>query len=73
MKRRAHAGRTRSGGFSLNAFTDDEFEDVHLGTLEVLQQTGIYSDDPEALDIFERGGVVDRWASVNCAHPSPRR
>jgi trimethylamine--corrinoid protein Co-methyltransferase len=38
-----------------------EFEDIHLGTLEVLAQTGIYTDDPEALTIFEDGGcAVDR-------------
>lgn len=30
MKRRAHTGRARSGGFGLNIFTDAEFEDVHL-------------------------------------------
>ena len=65
MKRRAHAGRTRSGGFSLNAFTDDEFRDLHLASLEVLEQTGVFTDDPEALDIFESGGAsVDRATGV---------
>ena len=60
MKRRAHAGRTRGGGYSLNVFTDDEFKDIHLATLEVLEQTGVFTDDPESLDVFESGG-----ASVN--------
>ena len=61
MKRRTHAGRTRSGGFSLNAFTDDEFRDIHLATLEVLEQTGVFTDDREAMEIFAAGGAtVDR-------------
>jgi trimethylamine--corrinoid protein Co-methyltransferase len=63
MKRNLHAGRARSGGFSLNVFSDAEFEDIHLATLEVLERTGVYTDDPEALDIFDGGGcVVDRKA-----------
>lgn len=57
MKRRAHAGRTRSGGFSLNVFTPDEFKDVHLATLEVLEHTGVFTDDPEALDTFGAAGA----------------
>lgn len=65
MNRRAHAGRLRSGGFSLNVFTDDEFHDVHLATLEVLERTGVFTDDPEALDVFETGGAaVDRESGV---------
>ena len=65
MNRRAHAGRTRSGGLSLNVFTDDEFKDVHLATLEVLEQTGVFTDDPEALGVFEAGGAtVDRESGI---------
>ena len=65
LNRRAHAGRTRSGGLSLNVFTDDEFADIHLATLEVLEQTGVFTDDPESLDIFEAGGAsVDRETGI---------
>ncbi len=65
MIRRAHAGRSRSGGFSLNVFTDDEFDDIHLATLEVLERTGVFTDDPKALDVFETGGAaVDRESGV---------
>jgi trimethylamine--corrinoid protein Co-methyltransferase len=61
VNRRTHAGRVRSGGFSLNVFTDDEFKDIHLATLEVLERTGVFTDDPESMDIFEAGGAsVDR-------------
>lgn len=61
MKRRAHAGRALSGGFSLNVFTEDELKDIHLATLEVMEKTGVFTDDPDALDIFAAGGAaVDR-------------
>jgi trimethylamine--corrinoid protein Co-methyltransferase len=36
-----HAGRSRSGGFSLDVFTQDEIDDIHLATLEVLERTGV--------------------------------
>ena len=37
MKRNSFAGRPRSGGLSLNVFTESELEDIHLATLEVLE------------------------------------
>ena len=37
MKRNLHAGSNQTGGFSLNVFSDDALEDIHLATLEVLQ------------------------------------
>jgi len=36
MKRNLHAGKALSGGFSFNVFTDDECDEIHLATLEVL-------------------------------------
>ena len=41
MKRSRHAGRTRGGGLSLNVFTPDEIDDIHVVTLDVLQPTGV--------------------------------
>jgi len=61
MIRSIHAGSRQSGGFSLNVFTDDELEDIHLATLEVLQKTGVFVGDDEAMDVYEgAGAVVDR-------------
>jgi trimethylamine--corrinoid protein Co-methyltransferase len=61
VKRGLHAGRTRSGGFSLNVLTQDEVDDIHLATLEVLEQTGVFVEDDEPLDILSDGGCrVDR-------------
>jgi trimethylamine---corrinoid protein Co-methyltransferase len=61
MKRNLHAGRLRSGGLSLNVFTEDELEDIHLASLEVLERTGVFVEDDEPLDLFaDAGCAVDR-------------
>ena len=58
MKRNLHAGKKYSGGLSLRVFTDDELYEIHLATLEVLQKTGIFVEDQEALEIFDGAGAV---------------
>jgi len=61
MKRNLHAGKRLNGGLSLNILTEDELNEIHLGTLELLDTTGIYIEDDTALDTFEGGGArVDR-------------
>src|SRR5271157_296965 len=70
VKRSQHAGRTRSGGLSLNVFTPDEIDDIHLATLEVLERTGVLVEDDEPLDIFADGGCrVDRETRMVCIPP----
>jgi trimethylamine---corrinoid protein Co-methyltransferase len=65
VKRNLFAGRRRSGGVGLNMFTDDEIEDIHLATLEVLERTGVWVELDEALDIFADGGcIVDRGTRI---------
>ncbi len=65
MRRNPHAGHRGSGGLSLNVFTDDELSDIHLSTLEVLQRTGVWVEDDEALEVFAGGGAeVDRAARI---------
>ena len=61
MKRNLQAGRPSSGGLSLNVFTDAELDDIHLGSLEVLERTGVWVEADDALDLFSDGGcIVDR-------------
>ncbi len=61
MKRNLRAGGTRTLGLSVNVFTESELDDLHLATLEVLERTGVFVEDDEALDIFKDGGcLVDR-------------
>jgi trimethylamine--corrinoid protein Co-methyltransferase len=65
VKRNLHAGRARSGGLSLNVFTADEIEDIHLATLEVMERTGVFIEDEAALDVFSDGGcAVDRQSRI---------
>ncbi len=58
MRRNLHAGRQLGSGMSLNILTDDELQEIHYGTLEVLNETGVYVEDDEARERFERGGAI---------------
>ncbi len=70
MKRNLFAGRPRSGGLSLNVFTESELNDIHLASLEVLERTGVFVEADEALDIFADGGCdVDRESHIVCLPP----
>ena len=61
MKRNIQPGRSVSTGLSLNILSNDELAEIHLGTLEVLNDTGVFVEDEEAIDRFEQGGAhVDR-------------
>ena len=65
MKRNFHAGRQLSSGLSLNILTDDELDEIHYGTLEVLSETGVFVEDEEALDRFEEAGAhVERNTKI---------
>ena len=65
MKRNFHAGRKLGSGLSLNFLTDDELDEIHFGTLEVLDETGVFVEDENALDCFDKGGaVVDRDTKI---------
>jgi len=61
VKRNLQAGRPSSGGLSLNVFTEAELQDIHLGSLEVLERTGVWVEADDALDLFSDGGcIIDR-------------
>ena len=65
MRRNPRAGSRKSGGFRLEVFRDDELQEIHLATLEVLGRTGVFVEDEEALAIFaEAGADVDRERRV---------
>lgn len=51
MRRNPPAGSRKSGGFGLEVFTEDELREIHLATLEVLSETGVFVEDEEALEI----------------------
>jgi len=56
MKRRFKAGKNRNSGFSLNVMTDDEVHEIHLGTLEILKDVGVFVENKKALAVYDGGG-----------------
>ncbi len=65
MKRNLRAGRVGSGGFGLAAFTASELDDIHLATLEVLERTGVFVENQEAVEVLHGGGAqVDKKGRV---------
>ncbi len=61
MRRNILAGRKSNGGFSLNVLTNDECDEIHLATLEVLEKTGMFVEDEQALEILgDNGADIDR-------------
>jgi trimethylamine--corrinoid protein Co-methyltransferase len=48
-------------GLRLQVFSDADLDDIHRGTLEVLDRTGVFVESDEALDVMADGGCrVDR-------------
>ena len=65
MKRTLHAGKTQRAGLGLRVFSDDELNDIHLATLEVLEHTGVFVENEEALEILDGGGsVIDKKQKI---------
>ena len=59
------AGKSRHGGLEFKVFTDEEMDEIHLATLEVLEKTGLFFDDQEALEVLDGGGaVIDKKKSI---------
>jgi trimethylamine--corrinoid protein Co-methyltransferase len=48
----------RSDGVQLRVLTDDDLADIHLGTLEVLERTGVFVEDEEAREVFAAAGAT---------------
>ncbi len=61
MKRNPQAGVRRSAALRLLAFSDADLDDIHRGSLEVLERTGVFVESDEAIDVMADGGCrVDR-------------
>lgn len=58
MRRNAHAGKTLSSGIGLPLFSDDELEEIHLATLEILENTGVFVEDLDAFALFKGAGAM---------------
>ena len=65
MKRKLPVGKKPNGGLGFQVFTEDELNDIHLATLEVLEHTGLYFEDEEALEVLDGGGaVIDKESKI---------
>lgn len=58
MKRRLKAGKMRNSGLGLHILTDDECHEIHLATLELLKDTGVYCESGQASQLFDGGGCM---------------
>jgi len=55
----------RSHGLSFSGLTQDEMEDIHQATLEVLEKTGLFVETDEALEVFDGAGAeVNRRTKI---------
>lgn len=57
MNRFPYAGRPQSGGIGIQVLNKSELEEIHRATLEVLWDTGIYVQVPEAQELFKKAGA----------------
>ena len=56
-----HPDKHGSQRLSLNGLTNDELDDIHRATLDVLEKTGIFIETDEALEVFDGAGAkIDR-------------
>ena len=56
-----HPDKHGSQRLSLNNLTDDELNDIHQATIEVLEKTGLFIETDEALEVFDGAGAeIDR-------------
>ena len=61
MKPNTSTGIKTGQGFGLDSFRDDELDQIHRATLDVLEKTGIVIETHEALAVFDGAGAeVDR-------------
>ncbi len=58
MKRHRKSGKRAGPGLTFQVLSDDDLIDIHEATLEILWKTGIFIEDPEALELFGGGGAV---------------
>ncbi len=65
MKPGTSSGIKTSQGFGLDSLRDDQLDQIHRATLDVLEKTGIVIETDEALEVFNAAGAeVDRKTKV---------
>ena len=65
MKQSIKAGKQMNGGIDFSILREEEIQEIHEATLEILWRTGMYVELPEAQDLFADGGaVVDKQTGI---------
>jgi trimethylamine--corrinoid protein Co-methyltransferase len=65
MKPTVPAERQPASGLRVEILSNSELDEIHRGTLAVLEETGVYVEDEAALNRFESGGArVDRKGGI---------
>ena len=65
MRRNLHAGKRPNQGLRFEVFSEDDLEEIHLATLEILEKTGLYLADDEALEVMHGAGAkIDKTRNV---------
>ncbi len=70
MIRGLQPGISTQEGWGLSMFTDDQLNEIHLATLDVLQNYGVGVYSEEALKIFDGGGAIVDWENKHVKIPS---
>jgi len=58
MKSSLKNGKNRISEFSINALTDEGVHKIHLATLDILKNTGLFVENEEALEVLHGGGCI---------------
>jgi trimethylamine--corrinoid protein Co-methyltransferase len=60
-----YANLLKAGSFGLNVLSDDDLEQIHLATLDVLWNIGLKIKSPKAREVFgDNGCVVDQKTEI---------
>ncbi|MDQ7096336.1 trimethylamine methyltransferase family protein [Desulfosporosinus sp. PR] len=79
--RRIRSNSTEQGTPLLRWVTENQLEEIHFATLEVLERTGIVVDHPEALRLLTEAGClvnghrvrIPGWLVEECLRLAPRK
>lgn len=70
MRRGFHRGGEHLSAAEIRILSEDSLREIHMGTLEVLERTGVWVEHDEALDIYADAGCrVDRERHIVCIPP----
>jgi trimethylamine:corrinoid methyltransferase-like protein len=69
LNRKLHAGKKPNSGLGFQVFTDDELNDIHLATLDVLEHTGLFFDVQGFGDLYKK--VIPHKSKENDGPYSP--